>query len=138
MDSPTLHKNKLRQIDLCDPLMLEFNTKQAALPTNAAELATKPNWSFSRKHNFHFATGVVGSWFFDTMYLQKYNEGGESKKYRMKASYNLLPYRVAARAQIGYGPLNLFAEYGLTPMFEQGTASDLRALTVGITLVGFN
>ncbi|MEO7080294.1 MAG: hypothetical protein ABIY71_02165 [Flavobacteriales bacterium] len=138
MDSPDLRKNKLRQIGLRVPLMLEFNTARAKLPMNADELAAKPDWSFSRKHNFHFAVGVVGSWFFDTMYKQKYNEGGESKKYRMKASYNLLPYRVAARAQIGYGPLNLFAEYALTPMFEKGTAPDLRALNVGITLIGFN
>ena len=138
MDSPDLRKNKLRQIGLRVPLMLEFNTKRAKLPLNAAELAAKPNWSFSRKHNFHLAAGVVGSWMFDTMYKQKYSEGGRNVKQRSKDDYNLLPYRLAARAQIGYGPLNLFAEYGLTPMFEKGTAPDLRALNVGITVIGFN
>jgi hypothetical protein len=56
----------------------------------------------------------------------------------MKASYNLLPYRVAARAQIGYGALNLFAEYALTPMFERGTTPTLTPLNVGLTLIGFN
>ncbi|MEO8733328.1 MAG: hypothetical protein ABI373_03255, partial [Flavobacteriales bacterium] len=90
------------------------------------------------KGNFHLAAGVVGSWYFDTMYKQKYYQGGEQIKYRMKASYNLLPYRVAARAQIGYGALNLFAEYALTPMFQEGAAPDLRALNVGLTLIGFN
>ena len=138
MDSPDLRKNKLRQIGLRVPLMLEFNTKRAKLPLNAGELAANPDWSFSRKHNFHLAAGVVGSWMFDTMYKQKYSEGGRNVKQRSKDDYNLLPYRLAARAQIGYGPLNLFAEYGLTPMFEKGTAPDLRALNVGITLIGFN
>ena len=138
MESPELRKNKLRQIGLRVPLMLEFNTNRAKLPANEDELKAKPDWSFSRKHNFHLAAGVVGSWLFDTMYKQKYTEDGRAVKQRSKDNYNLLPYRVAARAQIGYGPLNLFAEYALTPMFEEGTAPELRALNVGITGVGFN
>lgn len=138
METPELRKNKLRQIGLRVPLMLEFNTARAKLPANAEELATKARWSFSRKHNFHLAAGVVGSWYFDTMYKQKYTEGGHNVKNRSKDDYNLLPYRLAARAQIGYQSLNLFAEYALTPMFEQGSAPDLRALNVGITLIGFN
>ena len=138
MVSPDLRKNKLRQIGLRVPLMLEFNTNRAKLPANEDELNARPDWSFSREHNVHLAVGVVGSWLFDTMYKQKYTEGGRSVKQRSKDDYNLLPYRLAARAQIGYGPLNLFAEYALTPMFEEGTAPDLRALNVGITLVGFN
>ena len=138
MDSPDLRKNKLRQIGLRVPLMLEFNSKRAKLPADAAELAAKPDWSFSRKNNFHFAAGVVGSWYFDTMYKQKYNEGGHTVKQRTKDDFNLLSYRLAARAQIGYNGLNLFAEYALTPMFQEGTAPTLNALNVGITLIGFN
>ncbi|MFZ1617504.1 MAG: hypothetical protein WAT41_09175, partial [Flavobacteriales bacterium] len=137
MESPDLRKNKLRQIGLRVPLMLEFNTKSARLPADATALAADPK-AFNRDNNFHIAAGVVGSWLFDTMYKQKYNEGGHTVKQRIKDDYNLLPYRLAARAQIGYGPLNLFAEYALTPMFEEGTAPDLRALNVGITLIGFN
>ncbi|MBS1568814.1 MAG: hypothetical protein JST45_05165 [Bacteroidetes bacterium] len=138
MATPDLRKNKLRQIGLRVPLMLEFNTKRAKLPADAQELRGKPDWSFSRKDNFHLAFGVVGSWYFDTMYKQKYTEGGHNVKNRSKDDYNLLPYRLAARAQIGFGGLNLFAEYALTPIFEEGTAPDLRALNVGLTLVGFN
>lgn len=138
MDSPDLNKNKLRQMGLRMPLMLEFNTKRAALPLNAGALEADPNWSFDRKHNFHLAVGVVGSWFFDTMYKQKYKAGGHDVKHTIKDDYNLLDYRLAARAQIGYGSLNLFAEYGLTPMFREGTAPELNALNVGITLIGFN
>lgn len=138
MATPELRKNKLRQIGLRVPLMLEFNTKSAKLPANAGELRAQPNWSFNRKNNFHLAAGIVGSWYFDTMYKQKYTEGGSNVKNRSKDNYNLLPYRLAARAQVGFGGLNLFAEYALTPMFEEGTAPDLRAMNVGLTLVGFN
>jgi len=138
MDLPVLSKNKLRQIGLRVPLMLEFNTARAKLPADAQELHAKPDWSFSRKNNFHLAAGVVGSWYFDTMYKQKWTAGGHAEKQRDKGGYNLLPYRLAARAQLGFGSVNLFAEYALTPMFEEGTAPDLRALNVGLTLVGFN
>jgi hypothetical protein len=138
MDSPDLRKNKLRQLGIRVPLMLEFNSNRAKLPSNAGELEGKPDWSFSRKNNFHLAAGVVGSWYFDTMYKQKYSEGGHNVKQRSKDDYNLLNYRLAARAQIGINGLNLFAEYALTPMFEEGTAPTLNALNVGITLIGFN
>jgi len=138
MDSPVLRKNKLRQIGLRVPLMLEFNTNGAKLPLNAGALEAKPGWTFNRKHNVHLAAGVVGSWYFDTMYKQKYAEGGHNVKQRSKDDFNLLNYRLAARGQIGFGSLNLFAEYALTPMFEEGTAPTLNALNVGITLVGFN
>lgn len=137
METPVLDKNKLRQIGLRVPLMLEFNTKRAKLPANAEELAAKPGWSFDRKDNFHLAFGVVGSWYFDTMYKQKYKEGGEHVKQRSKDDYNLLPYRLAARGQIGFGSLNLFAEYGLTALFEEDAAPALNPLNIGITLVGF-
>lgn len=138
LDQADLRKNKLRQIGVRLPLMLEFNTARAKLPANAEELRGRPDWPLGRKDNFHLAAGLVGSWYFDTMYKQKYSEGGRTVRHRSKDDYNLLPYRLAARAQIGIGSLNLFAEYALTPMFEEGTAPGLRALNVGLTLVGFN
>lgn len=137
MELPVLNKNKLRQIGLRVPLMLEFNTAKAKLPANAAEWAAKDKWRFSRKNNFHLAAGVVGSWYFDTMYKQKYKEDGRNVKNRSKDDLNLLPYRLAARGQVGFASVNLFAEYALTPMFEKGAAPEMNALNLGITLVGF-
>ncbi len=139
IEDPQFTKNKLRQIGLRLPLMFEFNTKKAPLPSTPEEWkAFHHDNGFSRKGNFHIAAGLVGSWHFDTMYKQKYREGGENKKFRDKGDYNLLPYRVAARAQIGIGSLNLFAEYGLTPLFEKNTAPPVMPVTVGFTLIGFN
>lgn len=146
METPDLRKNKLRQMGLRVPLMLEFNTKRAPLPTADDVRAMRADstgavakrFKQSRKHNFHLAMGVVGSWYFDTMYKQKWEEDGEVRKARDKGDYLLLPYRAAASVRIGYGAWNIFAEYSLTPLFKDGKGPELTPVTVGLTLIGFN
>jgi len=137
IDSPEFRKNKLRQMGLRVPLMLEFNTKRAPLPTEEEILAKKAK-GFDRKGNFHLAAGVVGSWYFDTMYKQKYRLEGENRKDRDKGDYLLLPYRAAASVRVGYGALNLFAEYSLTPLFREGKGPELTPFNIGLTIIGFN
>ena len=85
MESPDYRKNKLRQIGLRVPLMLEFNTKRAPLPSED-EIRARSAISFSRKNNVHFAFGVIGSWYFDTMYKQKYSIDGVKHNDRDKVS----------------------------------------------------
>lgn len=138
VEQPAYTKNKLRQIGLRVPLMLEFNTKRAPLPDREALRAGEKAPSFDRKHNVHLAFGVVGSWYFDTMYKVKYRQDGATVKDRSKDDFNLLPYRLSGRVQVGYGGLNLFAEYGLTELFRDGKGPALVPVTAGITLVGFN
>lgn len=137
IDSPEFRKNKLRQMGLRVPLMLEFNTKRARLPSEE-EILAKKSKGFDRKGNFHLAAGVVGSWYFDTMYKQKYRLEGENRKERDKGDYLLLPYRAAASVRVGYGALNLFAEYSLTPLFREGKGPELTPFNIGLTIIGFN
>ena len=133
-DQPQFTKNKLRQIGLRVPLMFEFNTKKAPLPATTEEWKRYHEHGFSQEDNLHFAAGLVGSWYFDTMYKQKFREGGENRKIRDKGGYNMLPYRLAARVQFGAGYWSLFAEYGLTPLFVRGTAPELTPVTIGLNL----
>ncbi|MFT3884333.1 MAG: hypothetical protein QM724_02545 [Flavobacteriales bacterium] len=133
-----ISKSKLRQIGLRVPLLFEFNTKRAPLPDQPEAWKTYGEKGFSRKGNFHIAVGVIGSWYFDRMYKLRYTEDGDRHQVREKAGYNLLPYRLAATVRFGIGGLNLFAEYSLTPMFENGTAPKLSPLNVGLTLLAFN
>ncbi len=137
MDSPEYSKNKLRQSGFRVPLMIEFNTKRAPLPTEE-QLRAKKGFSYDRKGNFHVALGVVGSWYYETMYKQKYRKDGEDQKDRYSGDYHLLPVRAALSARIGYGALNLFGEYSLTPLFKDGKGPVLTPFNVGLTLVGFN
>ncbi len=137
VESPEFRKNKLRQMGIRVPLMLEFNTKRAPIPSEA-ELASGKKFSYDRKGNFHIAMGVVGSWYFDTMYKQKYRLDEGARKERDKGDYLLLPYRAAASVRVGYGALNLFAEYGLTSFFKDDKGPQLTPFNVGLTIVGFN
>lgn len=146
VDDPDYRKNKMRQIGLRVPLMFEFNTKRSPLPTEEDLYAMRRDttgaiakrFEHSRKHNFHIALGMVGSWYYNTMYKVKYEQEGETQKDRSSSDYYMLPYRAAAAVRIGYGGLNLFAEYSLTPLFENGKGPELTPLTVGLTIVGFN
>ncbi len=138
VERPEFRKNKLRQIGLRVPLMLEFNTKRALLPSDA-DIRTGNRTSYDRKGNVHIAMGVVGSWYFDTMYKQKYrDEAGQIRKDRDSGDYHLLPYRAAASLRVGFGALNLFAEYALTPLFADDKGPELMPFNVGLTLIGFN
>jgi len=147
LQSPDLLKNKLRQSGFRMPLMLEFNTKRSRIPTEEEVMTAardtvggnKPK-SFhpDNKHNFHIAVGAVGTWYYDSMYKVKYRDEGQNFKERDKGDHNLLPYRLAAAVRIGYGSLNLFAEYALTPLFEHNKGPVLTPFTVGLTIVGFN
>ncbi|HMC96351.1 MAG TPA: hypothetical protein VKG92_01745, partial [Flavobacteriales bacterium] len=150
METPELRKNKLRQTGLRLPVMLEFNTKRARMPTAEEVLAAAKDttlvikngkhkaFDLNNRGNFHIAMGVVGSWYFDTMYKQKYEWDGDPQKDRSSGDYNMLPYRVAASVRIGYGSLNLFAEYGLTSFFQDGKGPELTPLNIGLTIIGFN
>lgn len=137
LDSPEYSKNKLRQIGFRVPVMIEFNTKRAPLPS-VDELRSKKGFSYDRKRNFHLAVGVIGSWYYENMYKQKYRQDGSDHKDRYIGDYQLMPVRAALSARVGYGGLNLFAEYALTPLFKDGKGPELTPLNVGLTLVGFN
>jgi hypothetical protein len=136
-----LTKNKLRQIGLRVPLMLEFNTGRAEVVRKTGKTSEGKVWTdedMTRKNNFHLAFGVIGSLYFDTMYKVKYEQDGETKKDRNGGSFNLEPYRLAASVRVGWNSLNLFAEYSLTDLFKKDRGPELTPVNIGITLVGFN
>lgn len=146
VDEPSIDKNKLRMMGFRMPLMLEFNTKRAPMPTPEDLMAARADttktlakrYRYSRKKNVNLAVGVVGSWYFDTMYKQRYEVDGKTVQDRDKGDFNLLPYRLAAAARLGIGSATLFVERSLTPLFEEGKGPDLTPWNVGIQIVGFN
>jgi hypothetical protein len=147
LETPQFSKSKLRQSGFRVPLMVEFNTKRAPLPTEAEIIAAAADtiggkeprsFSYDNKKNFHLAAGVVGTWYYDSMYKQKYRMEGEERKDVDKGDHRLLPYRLAASVRVGYGSLNLFAEYALTSLFKDKVMPELTPVNVGLTIIGFN
>ena len=113
-------KNKLRASYLRIPLMLEFNT------------------SLDPEHTFHVSAGVIGGWNMGTINKVKYEEDGNDIKNRSKGDYNLTPFTLDASVRVGYRNFTLFANYGLTPLFEDGKGPEVYPLTVGLSVIPFN
>ena len=113
-------KNKLRASYLRIPLMLEFNT------------------SLDPERTFHVSAGVIGGWNMGTINKVKYEEDGNDVKNRSKGDYNLTPFILDASVRVGYRNFTLFANYGLTPLFEDGKGPEVYPLTVGLSVVPFN
>lgn len=44
--------------------------------------------------------------------------------------------RIAATARVGYGIFTLFGTYGLTSVFKDGVAADIKSVQIGLTISG--
>lgn len=111
--------NRLNASYVKVPLILEFNS------------------SLKSKKSFHLGAGVEGGFKLGARMKEKFKEDGDRFKTVSKGHYNLNPVRLNATARVGYGSLTLFANYGLTPLFEKGAGPELYPFEVGITIAGF-
>jgi hypothetical protein len=62
------------------------------------------------------------------------NDGDKVKDF---GDFNLRQYKVGLVGRVGYGRLNFYANYSLTPLFNDGAAPDFNPIAFGITLNGF-
>lgn len=112
-------KNSLKTSYLTAPLMIQFNTNKRV------------------KKSFHLAAGVVAGYNFNTHLKQVYEIEDTKVKSKVYDDFQVNPFKAAATVRLGYSNFNIFATYGLTPLFESGSAPDLYPFTLGVTLVGF-
>lgn len=115
-DSVGFKKNKLNTWYGQIPLMLCFQTN----PTNP-------------KRNFHISLGGFAGLFLAANTKQKSNERG---KVIIKDDFNLNPMRYGVTARIGYGNLELYSTYTLSPMFREGHGPAFNNINFGIALTG--
>jgi len=118
----TFKKNKLMVAYLDIPLLLQFDTDP-----------------IGRHHSrtIHFSAGLVGSMRIGSHTKQEYEIGGTNYSPKIHDSFDLNPFKYSAMVRIGYGKLDLFATYALSPMFAKNEGPQLYPFSVGITLVGF-
>lgn len=95
-----LDKNKLKATYITAPLMIGFSTNK------------------DEGKAFKFAAGAQVSWRIASKVKQQYSQGGLTYKPKYKSDFDLNPFLFHAIASVGYGPVNVFASYGLNSLFE--------------------
>lgn len=116
----TFSRNKLRATYLRVPLMLEFNT------------STDPD------RTFHLAVGAIGGLRIGSMTRQIYEVDGQRHNDRLRSDFNLRTFTLDAALRIGYRNFTLWANYGLTPLFDDGKGPEVYPLSVGLSVIPFN
>jgi hypothetical protein len=112
-------KNKLRASYINVPVMLEINTSEYL------------------EKSFHIAAGVTGGWNMGSLTRQKWEDGDDKYATKVKGDYNFTPFTLDASVRVGYKNFTVFANYGLTPLFEKDKGPEVYPVSVGIQLTPF-
>lgn len=115
-----LEKTKLSMSYLTVPLLLEFQTPQ-----------------ISRNRRVHMSAGLLGGVKLGSHTKVVYRDSGKKNKDKVKDDFYLSPFRYGVTFRAGYRHLNLFANYYLTPLFENNKGPELYPFSIGISLIGF-
>jgi Outer membrane protein beta-barrel domain len=112
-------KNKLRASYINVPVMLEINTSEEP------------------EKSFHFAAGVTGGWRMGAVTKQKFENDDEEIRLRRKSDFNLSDWTLDASVRVGYSDITVWANYGLTPLFQKDKGPEVYPLSVGIQFLPF-
>ena len=122
-----LDYSKLTTTYLTCPLILEFH-----IPT-----------SHKKNKPVHIGAGVIGGLKIGSK--TKYQVSGNNGKTKLPGSYNLSPMRVGFTTRVGYRALNLYANWYLTPLFEDENTGpvgpdnpQLYPFSIGLVIIPFN
>ncbi|MEI6694858.1 MAG: DUF2807 domain-containing protein [Bacteroidota bacterium] len=115
----TYIKSKLVESWLRVPLFLEYQTAQ------------------KKSKQFHIAAGAVFGYKIGSHSKQVHFEGGDRTKPKIYNDFYLNPVKLDAEVRIGWGPINLFASYSLTPMYKDNKGPEIYPYMIGITLTGW-
>ena len=118
-DSVNFDKNKLRVTSLTLPLMIGVNTNDL------------------RRKSFRLAAGVIGRYNFNMKTKQRYEIDNVDYRPTVKDDFHVRPFSAEATVRAGYGPINLYASYGLLSLFEDSAAPELVPFTIGATVLMF-
>ena len=109
-------KNTLSSTYLQAPLLLQISTSKNA---NKA-------WNIS--------AGIVGGIRVDARQIQKWEADNKKNKDKTKDDFQFNPFQASLMATIGYGDWSLYATYGLSDVFNEGSAPKVRGVNAGILL----
>jgi Outer membrane protein beta-barrel domain len=117
-DSIKYQKNKLKVTYLKVPLLIELNTN-----------------SENPEKSFHISGGVEFAYKIASKTKQKYEINGYEVNTKRKDDYHLADFKYSGVVRIGYGNyFTLFANYGLSQVFENNNGPALFPLTMGVSI----
>ncbi|MCK4465033.1 MAG: outer membrane beta-barrel protein, partial [Bacteroidales bacterium] len=116
----SLEKSKFATSYLTVPLLLEFQVPAG-----------------KRSRRLFFSGGVIGGLKIGSHTKMVYKENGNRKKDKNRGDFNLSPLRYGVTARVGYRALKVFANFYLTPLFEDGAGPELYPFSVGLVFATF-
>lgn len=113
-----LRKSRLSSTYLTIPLLLNFESNP-----------------FQSKNSFRIAAGVYGNTRIGSNFKQKF----KGERIKDKDSFNLSPFRWGFAGQIGYGPINFYANFSMTDVFEDSKNSgyEIGMISAGFIVIPF-
>ncbi|MDP2422875.1 MAG: DUF2807 domain-containing protein [Bacteroidales bacterium] len=119
-DDKNYTKSKFVVTHLNIPLMIEFQT-------NAK----------NKINSFHIGVGVLGG-----LRIGSYNklvyENGKTQSEKQRDDFHINPFKADALLRLGWGKINLYGTYALTPMFRNNKDHpELYPFSVGLSLLAF-
>ncbi len=112
-------KSKLNVNYFTLPLLFEYQTN-----------------SRSKANSFHIAVGGIFGVRVGSHTKMVYADGGKKEKTKSRDDFHLNPIKYEATVRIGWGKLDLFANYALSTLFENGEGPEMYPFTAGICFSG--
>lgn len=113
-------KSKMVVNYLTLPLMIEYQTNR-----------------HSKKNSFHIGAGLQTGLRIGSHTKRVYQDDGMKKKDKDPGDYHINPFKYDAMVRIGWGKLNLHANYALNTLFKKNRGPELYPFSVGITLASW-
>jgi hypothetical protein len=112
-------KSRLNYSYLTLPIMFNFETK--------------PNRT---SRSFHINVGGFGGPLLGANYKVKEDNGDKDKE---RGNFGLSRWRYGVRAEVGYGPVNLYMTWAANPLFDpdKDNGYELNAISFGLILIPF-
>ncbi|MDX1652770.1 MAG: outer membrane beta-barrel protein [Brumimicrobium sp.] len=82
--------------------------------------------------SFHLSLGAIVSYRIGSRVKQKYTIDEQKRKDIVKGHYHINPFLVDASVRMGVGDFTIYANYGLTSLFESGKGPEYYPFSAGL------
>jgi hypothetical protein len=116
------------QLDTVNKFNKNFlNTSYISLPLMFALVPGE-----NAKKSFHISMGVIGSYRLGSRIKQRYEFNNQNLKDIKRGHYHINPFLLDATVRVGVGRFTLYANYGLTGLFEKGKGPEYYPFSIGL------